>query len=223
MKINTFENEVNILIENTDNIDINDFINYINTYNNKIIVSQDNEKLQINFNDIILFYSDKKNNYCRTKKGDYKIKNKLYEIENYSKYLIRISKSCIVNINHVLSFDMGETGKIIIKLDDNTNEIVSRRKIKDVMRFLDERGIYILGYLVFNSFIYITQLIIYMSLGIELKLIDSFTYLLKNNWICFAIIYICGLISYFMYNFILIKTLNKKLSKIKKVGENNEK
>ena len=142
MKINANKNDINILIEETDEININDFTNYIKKYNKKkIIVSQDNEKMQIDFQDIILFYSDKKYNYCKTKKGEYKIKNKLYEIENYSKDLIRISKSCIININHVISFDMGETGKIVVRLDNNTKEVVSRRKIKDVINFLDERGI----------------------------------------------------------------------------------
>lgn len=142
MKINANKDEINILIEEKDEINIDDFTNYINKYNDKkIIVSQDNEKLQIDFQDIILFYSDKKYNYCKTKKGEYKIKNRLYEIENYSEDLIRISKSCIININHVISFDMGETGKIVVKLDNNTKEIVSRRKIKDVINFLDERGI----------------------------------------------------------------------------------
>ena len=73
--------------------------------------------------------------------GEYKIKNRLYEIENCSEDLIRISKSCIININHVTSFDMGEKGRIAVKLDDDTKEIVSRRKIKEVINFLDERGI----------------------------------------------------------------------------------
>ena len=35
----------------------------------------------------------------------------------------------------------GEKGRIAVKLDDNTKEIVSRRKIKEVINFLDERGI----------------------------------------------------------------------------------
>lgn len=142
MKINANKNEINILIEESEEINIEDFITYIQKYNErKIIVSQDNQKLQIDFEDIIVFYSDKKYNYCRTKNGEYKIKNRLYEIENCSEDLIRISKSCIININHVTSFDMGEKGRIAVKLDDGTKEIVSRRKIKEVMNFLDERGI----------------------------------------------------------------------------------
>lgn len=142
MKVNVNGNIINVLIEEKDDLNINEFKEYINRYNErKVIVSQDNELLQINLQDIILFYSDKKYNYCKTKTGEYKIKNKLYELENYSNDFIRISKSCIVNINHVISFDMGESGKIVVKLDNNTKEIVSRRKIKDVMNYLDERGI----------------------------------------------------------------------------------
>ncbi len=142
MKVNVKGNEINILIENDDHIVINDFTEYIKDYSkNKVVVSQYNELLQIDFKDIILFYSDKKYNYCKTNKGEYKIKNKLYEIEKYSDKFLRISKSCIVNINHVISFDLRETGKIVVRLDDNTLEIVSRRKIKDVIKYLDERGI----------------------------------------------------------------------------------
>lgn len=144
MKINTNtnKNKINVLIEETDNIDIKDLEKYIIDYNKrKIIVSQENELLPINFQDIILFYSDKKYNYCKTKEGKYRIKNKLYEIENYSKDFLRISKSCIINIKHVKSFDMGQTGRVIVNLDNDTNAVVSRRKIRDVMNYLDERGI----------------------------------------------------------------------------------
>ena len=97
--------------------------------------------LEIKYEDIILFYSNKKNNYCKTKDGEYKIKSKLYEIERMDIDLIRISKSCIININHVENFYIGETGKIIVRLDDQTEQTVSRRKLKDVMNYLNERSI----------------------------------------------------------------------------------
>ena len=54
---------------------------------------------------------------------------------------MRISKSCIVNISHIKCFDLNQTGKIIIKFDDSTEEIVSRRKARDVLFYLDERRI----------------------------------------------------------------------------------
>lgn len=138
--------EINIIIESSNqNNEIKKFIKYINDYelnsNRKVIVSKDYELLEIEFEEIILFYSDKKNNYCRTRNGEYKIKSKLYEIEKMDINLIRISKSCIINVNHVENFYVGETGKIIVRLDDKTEEIVSRRKLRDVMNYLNERSI----------------------------------------------------------------------------------
>lgn len=52
---------------------------------------------------------------------------------------MRISKNCIVNINHIKNFDSSYTGNIKINLDDGSTQVVSRRKIKDVLFFLDER------------------------------------------------------------------------------------
>ena len=119
-----------------ENQGVKEFVEYINNYE-----FDGYSYLEIYYKDIIMFYSDKKNNYCKTNTGQYKIKSKLYEIEKMDKNLIRISKSCIVNIKHVEKFDLSETGKIIIKLDDLTEETVSRRKTRDIMKYLDDRRI----------------------------------------------------------------------------------
>lgn len=92
--------------------------------------------------------------------------------------------------------------------------------VKNILTFIIY---YFLGYLIFNTFIYITQLLIYLSLGIELGLIDSYILLYKNNLISYTVIYLIILIAYFIYNMILIKILNEKLKKVKKVGGQNEK
>ena len=54
---------------------------------------------------------------------------------------IRISKSCIVNIKHIDKFDISEVGRIIVKLDDSTEEVVSRRRTRQIMKILEERMI----------------------------------------------------------------------------------
>ena len=140
------EDEVLVEIHSSDNKqDWNEFIEYLNDYelkcNNKVVVMKDYELLEIKYRDIIVIYSDKKSNYCRTKNGTYKIKSKLYEIEKMDENLIRISKSCITNVRHIDKFDISEIGKIIIKLDDGSEEIVSRRKTKQIMKYLEERRI----------------------------------------------------------------------------------
>ena len=138
------DDEISVIIEHSSkNTEINDFIQYISNYDkqkNKIVVNKDNKLIQIDSKDIILFYSDKKYNYCKTINGEYKIKSKLYELEK--KDFIRISKGCVVNINHVKCFDISETGKIVVKFNcDTLEEYVSRRRIKDVMNYLEERSI----------------------------------------------------------------------------------
>lgn len=140
------EDEIVVEIHSADNKqNLNEFIEYLNDYdskyNNKVVVMKDYELVEIKYKDIIVIYSDKKSNYCRTKNGTYKIKSKLYEIEEMDEDLIRISKSCITNVKHIDKFDISEIGKIVIKLDDGSEEVVSRRRTRQIMKYLEERSI----------------------------------------------------------------------------------
>lgn len=139
------EHDLFIELQYSDkNTNLQSFIDYINNYEldkQVMVINNSYELLEIEYKDIIMFYSDKKYNYCKTKEEHYKIKSKLYEIEKSNNNFIRISKSCIVNLEHIEKFDISETGKIIVKLDDNTEHIVSRRKTKEIMKYLDDRRI----------------------------------------------------------------------------------
>ena len=121
------------------------FVDYIKNYEldyrNKVIVLSDNyELVEVEYKDIIMFYSDKKYNYCKLKDRSYRVKSKLYELEEINADFIRISKNCIVNIKHVEMFDISKTGKIVVRLDDFTEQVVSRRKTKDIMKYLEYRN-----------------------------------------------------------------------------------
>lgn len=136
------KNEINVFLEYPEDINIDNFVKYIKKYDTqKILVKQDNEYIQIDYQDIILFYSDKKYIYCKTKNKEYKINNSLSKIENEENNFIRISKSCIINIQYIDSFDMGKTGIIVVKLKDGTEEIVSRRRVKEILKYIKERSI----------------------------------------------------------------------------------
>ena len=136
------DKQINITIEYSSNTNIENFINYIKEYDTqKILVRKNNEYFQINLNDIIIFYSDKKNNYCKIKNEKYKINYSLNKLENQKNDFIRISKSCIINIKHLDSFDIGKAGTIIAKLDDGTEEIVSRRRVKEILKYIKERSL----------------------------------------------------------------------------------
>lgn len=108
----------------------------------QIIAMQNNDIFIINVSDVIMFFSEEKNNFCKTKDGVYKIKEKLYYLEEAlpSKDFIRISNSSIININHVKCFNTSIIGKIIVKFKDGNEESVSKRKTTEIMRFLKDRS-----------------------------------------------------------------------------------
>lgn len=107
-----------------------------------IIGMQDNDIFIINVRDIIVFFSEEKNNFCKTKEGVYKIKERLYYLEDIlsKKDFIRISNSAIININHVKCFNTSIIGKIIVKFKDGSEEIVSKRRTSEIMKFLKNRS-----------------------------------------------------------------------------------
>ena len=137
------KDEVNINIEVSENCEeIENIIKYINEFDKrKIAVFDGYNVVQINNEEIMYFYSDGNYNFCKTKNKEYRVKNKLYEIDKMSNNFLRISKGCIININQVKSFDVGENRNIIVRFYDDSEQFVARRKIKEVMNYLDERMI----------------------------------------------------------------------------------
>ena len=108
----------------------------------QIIGTKDNKIYLLTVDEIICFYSEDKNNYCKTKNGIFKIKEKLYELEEkLSKGdYVRISNSCISNLKYVDSFDTSIIGTIEVMFKDGSKEYVSRRRVKDVMKKIKEWG-----------------------------------------------------------------------------------
>lgn len=137
------KDKVNINIEFSENCEeIENIIKYIQDFDKRKIAVYDGYNIvQIDIENIMYFYSDGNYNYCKTNNKEYRVKNKLYEIDKMSTDFLRISKGCIININQVKSFDVGENRNIIVRFYDGSEQFVSRRKIKEVMNYLDERMI----------------------------------------------------------------------------------
>lgn len=135
--------EININIEVAEDTEkLKDIVEYIKEFDKrKIVVYDGYNMIQIDIDDIIYFYSDGNYNFCKTETKEYRIKSKLYEIDKKSNDFLRISKGCIINIKQVKSFDIGENRNIIVRFNDDSEQFVSRRKIKEVMNYLDERMI----------------------------------------------------------------------------------
>lgn len=135
--------EVNINIEFPENYNkIENLIEHIKEFDKRKMAVYDGYNIvQIKVEDIMYFYSDGNYNFCKTNNKEYRVKNKLYEIDKVSNDFVRISKGCIINIKQVKSFDIGENRNIIVKFNDDSEQYVARRKIKEVMNYLDERMI----------------------------------------------------------------------------------
>lgn len=105
----------------------------------QILATRENRIYILDIKEITEFYSEEKSNFCKTKNGKFKIKEKLYELEEIlDKNFIRISNSCIINLNYVESFDSSITGTIEVIFKDSTKEYVSRRRVSDVMKKIRE-------------------------------------------------------------------------------------
>lgn len=136
------DNSINITVETSNiNKQIEQLLNYIKAYQKEIVVKNYNELTKIPYTDILYFYCKDKETYCKTTYNEFKIKSRLYEIEKFDKDFIRISKRCVVNFNNAKCFDFGKIGQIVIKFKNNDFVTVSRRRIKEVAEYLDERSI----------------------------------------------------------------------------------
>lgn len=118
-----------------------DTISNISSDCTQIIGQLDNNVYILQIDDILCFYADEKYNYCQTLQNKFRVKNTLYELEQRlnKQNWIRISNSCIVNLNRIKCFDIGTVGSIVVVLEDGAKKDVSKRKIKDVMKLLKER------------------------------------------------------------------------------------
>lgn len=91
--------------------------------------------------DIIEFFTEDRAIFCRTKDGNFCIKEKLYYLEEIlpQRDFVRISNSVIININQVRCFNTSIIGKIVIKFKDGTEANVAKRKVSNIMKILKER------------------------------------------------------------------------------------
>ena len=108
----------------------------------QIIGAKDNRIYLLTADEIMSFYSEEGGNYCKTQDGVFKIKEKLYELEErlVKENYVRVSNCCIVNLKYVDCFDTSIIGTIEVIFKDGTKEYVSRRRVKDVMKKIKEWG-----------------------------------------------------------------------------------
>ena len=123
------------------------YVSHINEMPNQIMASENNKIYFIDLERVICFFSKDKYNYVRVKEGTYKIKQKLYELEDSlrGKDFIRISNSCLIHINQVECFDTSVLGTILVRLKDGTQETVSKRRVAQIIERKGEFEMKVVG------------------------------------------------------------------------------
>ncbi len=142
IKINSNCKNPKITIETAEiTSEINNLIKKLSESNLQIICGFLDDKVEIlNEEDIIYIYCSDSKVFASTIKNDYKLKLRLYELENQlnKSNFIRISNSEIINLKMVKSLDLSFTGTIYVKFINNKSTYVSRRYVK---RFKEILGI----------------------------------------------------------------------------------
>jgi DNA-binding LytR/AlgR family response regulator len=103
-----------------------------------LVAYQNDEVFLINPADILNIYTEGQKIFARLANGTYRLKNRLYELEELFEgtAFLRISNSEIVNFNNVESLNMSISGTISLKLRTGGNSFVSRRYVDKIKKYL---------------------------------------------------------------------------------------
>ncbi len=129
------------------NKEINELLEFIGTLTKEeeketedtLITGFIDEKVEIIDEERIMrIYSSNSKTFICTPEAEYRSRLRLYEFEDRleNKYFVRISKSEIINLHMVKSFDLGLVGTICVRFVDGSCTYVSRRfvsKIKGIL------------------------------------------------------------------------------------------
>ncbi len=105
----------------------------------KLSFYKKNTEYYLSLSDIIFFDTDENFINAHTKDDIYKVKYKLYELEGMlPNEFIRVSKSTIINVNHVISVDKNITSSSVVGFDGTyKTNFVSRHYFNDFKNRLD--------------------------------------------------------------------------------------
>ena len=139
------EDEIIIKSSNINNVNlIHKRILNITALTPNIVFYKNNKEYYLETKDVIFFETEDSNTYAHTKDETFLVKYRLYELEDIlSKNFVRISKSTIVNINHILSISTSFGSSYSIEFNKSHKQVyVSRRYLKILRYGLEERRNY---------------------------------------------------------------------------------
>lgn len=119
--------------------EISEITKKLSTNNSKLLLGFDDKQIFIiKPNDVFSIFTENKKILARSSRGLFKLKNRLYEIEENppNESFVRISNSEIVNFSKVSSLDTSITGTITLKFMNGEKTFVSRRYVEKIKKFL---------------------------------------------------------------------------------------
>ncbi len=91
------------------------------------------ETIKLNLNEIYCFITEDSKVYALTEKGKYRLKSRLYQIEeNLNDNFVKINQSCIANIKKIDKFKASVGGALTVIFKNGYEDYVSRRNLKNV-------------------------------------------------------------------------------------------
>jgi DNA-binding LytR/AlgR family response regulator len=142
--------EVKVEVQSPDmNNEVTDIMNRLNGSGQKkdetVIGYKEESMVILKANKIVSFATSGNYVMANTDKDSFRVKEKLYYLEEKFEIhdFIRISKSALVSLHHIKSIDLHFSGSLIAKLDNGTDEIISRRfvpKVKEAIGIGGNKG-----------------------------------------------------------------------------------
>lgn len=138
MKLSIFKNpkfsEPEVILNYSEETEeVNKLIETLNSLNNTIQCFKNSSNFNIKLNDIYYFESVDERSYVYTKDNVYECKEKLYTIEEIFKNtsIVRVSKSCILNITKLKSVRPFINGKFEATMLSGEKIIINRYYVSD--------------------------------------------------------------------------------------------
>ena len=119
--------------------DVNNIVKKLSENIPQIISGSKDEKIEVlEEAELIRIYASAGKVFAVTKKGEYALRLRLYEIEERLNpcQFVRISNSEIINLKQVNNFDLSFTGTICVVLSNGTITYVSRRYVSKIKKVL---------------------------------------------------------------------------------------
>ena len=103
-----------------------------------ITADDDNEPVMVRHGEIVRIFTQNKNVYLMTEDKQYRLRERLYELEEILDYeqFVRISNSEIVNVKKIIRMDTSLTGTILMYMKGNAQTFVSRRYVSKIKKAL---------------------------------------------------------------------------------------